>query len=61
MTEEEQPLDGECYFCGQKTCSYAGNPGRWPLRFSAPDGTGKVRFFHTECVARRLWPEEKQP
>lgn len=47
-------IDGPCYYCQQPTNSIAGNPGLWPLRFTHPDGTGVVRFHHTQCVLNRL-------
>jgi len=47
--------DGPCFYCGEQTCSVAGNPGRWPLVFCQPDGTGIARFHHTGCVTDRLF------
>ena len=47
--------DGECPFCKERTNSLAGNPGKWPLTFTLPDGTGKTHKFHTECVCERLY------
>lgn len=46
--------DGPCFYCGEQTCSVAGDPGRWPLVFCQPEGTGIVRFHHTSCVTERL-------
>lgn len=51
------PPDGECFYCGEKTESLAGDPGRWPLQFCHPDGTGISRFHHTRCVTDRLSPD----
>lgn len=46
--------DGPCFYCGEMTSSYAGDPGRWPLRFCQRDGTGITRYHHTRCVTDRL-------
>ena len=47
--------DGPCEFCGEPTERFAGNPARWPLQFTLPDGTGTVRWFHVQCVQDRLF------
>jgi hypothetical protein len=47
--------EGECAFCGEPVNSLAGNPSRWPLTFSHPDGTGKVKHHHVGCVVTRLF------
>jgi hypothetical protein len=46
--------DGPCFYCGEWTNGYAGDPGLWPLQFCQPDGTGVTRFHHTRCVSSRL-------
>ena len=47
--------DGPCHVCGEGTCSVAGNPGLWPLRFPAIDSEpGKCVFWHTGCVMARM-------
>ncbi|MCK1503898.1 hypothetical protein [Bradyrhizobium sp. 18] len=46
--------DGPCFYCGEATSSYAGDPGRWPLRFCQRDGTGITRYHHTRCVTDRI-------
>ncbi len=46
--------DGPCFYCGEMTSSLAGNPGKWPLIFCQPDGTGRVKYHHTSCVVTRL-------
>ena len=49
-----EPRDGPCFYCGEMTSSLAGNPGKWPLIFCQPDGTGSVKYHHTSCVVTRL-------
>jgi hypothetical protein len=46
--------DGPCFYCGEQTCNVAGDPGRWPLVFCQPDGTGIARTHCTRCVSNRL-------
>jgi len=48
--------DGPCYYCGEKTESYAGNPGKWPIFLCHSDDPGKVKPHHTECVQMRIEP-----
>lgn len=53
--------DGPCFYCNEITDSFAGNPGRWPLVFAHPDGTGIVKHHHVKCVVDRLnLPTEEQ-
>ncbi len=46
---------GTCTFCGEPTNNLAGNPGRWSLQFTHPDGSGLVRDHHVQCVQDRLF------
>lgn len=46
--------DGSCLMCGEATDSRAADPGRWPLWFTEPDGTGRARPHHVRCVQSRL-------
>lgn len=46
--------DAACFYCGEMTSEFAGDPGMWPLVFSQPDGTGIARWHHARCVVRRL-------
>jgi len=55
------PHDGPCFYCGEHTSSIAGNPGKWPLVFCQPDGTGIVKYHHTSCVVDRLPGFAQQP
>jgi hypothetical protein len=50
----EPDTDGPCFYCGEQTVRYAGDPGLWPLYFCQPDGTGITRIHHTRCVTSRL-------
>lgn len=54
MTENDVD-DRPCPFCGEMTSSVAGNPSRWPLVFTLPNGTGKTHRFHVGCVMERLF------
>ena len=46
--------DGPCYYCGEQTNSWSGDPGLWPLRFCHSDDPGKSKWHHTACVTGRL-------
>src|SRR5688572_707455 len=46
--------DGPCYYCGEPTSSWAGNPGLWPLLFPHSDEPGVVKSHHISCVTERL-------
>ena len=50
-----QGHDEYCEFCGEICNGFAGNPGLWPLAFTHPDGTGVVKWHHTECVQDRIF------
>jgi len=43
-----------CHYCSEPCNGFAGDPGRWPLGFCQPDGTGIIRWHHTRCVTHRL-------
>lgn len=47
--------DVPCEFCGEMTNSLAGNPSQWPLFFTWPEGTGKMKGHHIGCVTDRLF------
>lgn len=47
--------DGVCPFCAKGTDSLSANPGRWPLRFTLPGGSGESHSFHVTCVTDRLF------
>lgn len=51
-----QGHDEPCFYCGEPCEAFAGDPGRWPLGFCQPDGTGITRWHHTRCVTARLFP-----
>lgn len=54
--EPEDGGHGElCAFCGESCDIFAGDPGRWPLAFAHPDGTGENQYHHVECVTARLF------
>lgn len=42
--------DGPCPICGEQTNCTAGNPAKWPIRLTKPDGTGVTHSWHTGCV-----------
>ncbi len=46
--------DDKCYYCGEMTNSFAGNPGKWPVVLSHSDEPGKPKCHHEECVILRL-------
>jgi len=52
---EALPGHGEpCFYCSEPCDALAGNPGRWPISFAQPDGTGVCRTHHSACVVKRL-------
>jgi hypothetical protein len=51
--------DGECYYCGEKTNSIAGNPSGWCVFLCHSDDPGKVKHHHVGCVTQRLKEYEK--
>ena len=51
MTERTK----DCFFCGETTSEYAGNPGQWPLVFTHPDSTGIAYTHCTACVSTLVW------
>jgi hypothetical protein len=56
---EDVEKDGDCYYCGKKTNSLAGNPSEWPVMLCHSDDPGKVKFHHTGCVDKRLYILDK--
>ncbi len=46
--------DGICYYCGEPTCSLAGNPGRWPIGLCHDTEPGVTKVHCTQCVMSRL-------
>ena len=57
MSDEEGARvmsDRCCTFCGEATNDLHGNPQKWALWFTDPDGTGIVRAHHVGCVQDRL-------
>lgn len=52
--------DGPCFYCGEQTSQFAGDPGRWPLVFCR-NGTGIAKHHHARCVADRLSFAQQQP
>ncbi len=46
--------DKPCYYCGEPTNAFAGNPGRWPVALPHADEPGVVKWHHGGCVSRRL-------
>lgn len=60
MTETEDEVNSRighnqpCYYCGDPTDVFAGNPGLWPLPFPHADEPGVVKWHHTDCVMARL-------
>jgi len=55
MAELPQGHDAFCAFCYERCDGFAGNPGRWPLGFTHPDGTGIVKWHHVECVQEKVF------
>lgn len=49
--------DRVCEFCGVMTSSLSANPGMWPLVFTHPDGSGRVKYHHVRCVQDRLFAD----
>lgn len=49
-----------CEFCQEPVNDFAGNPAKWSLKFTIPDGTGVVRAFHMGCVQERLFWRTKE-
>lgn len=47
--------DKTCFFCGDETSEYAGDPFSWPLVFCHPDGTGIPHTHCTGCVVNRVF------
>lgn len=54
LRETEEKKDGACYYCGEKTNSFAGNPGLWPVRLCHVDEPGKAKYHHAKCISIRL-------
>ena len=44
-----------CFFCGDTTSEFAGNPSEWPLVFTHPDGTGIAHTHCTACVTEHVF------
>lgn len=49
-----------CYYCGELTNSFAGDPSVWPLHFPHPDEPGVVKQNHVGCVMKRLQAAERK-
>ena len=54
MQGEDEP----CAFCGERCDGFAGNPSKWPIAFTHPDGTGKIKWHHTGCVQDKVFRNE---
>ncbi len=48
------PPEENCYYCGEETNHYAGNPSLWPLVFSHKENPGVAVSHHMKCVQMRL-------
>ena len=56
FAEPTKLIGGACELCGEPVDGLAGDPGKWPLRFPKPDGTGISRPHHMRCVIERVYP-----
>jgi len=54
IKQQYEAGDGQCYYCGKLTESYAANPGKWAIQFPHADDPGVCRPHHLECVCDRM-------
>lgn len=55
---QKNDRDGPCYYCGEPTERFAGNPSRWPVYLCHADEPGVSKPHHAGCVSERLAENE---
>ena len=46
--------DGNCYWCGERTCGVSAHPGEWPIMLCHEDDPGVSKHHHERCLYERL-------